>query len=172
MGIRLELLVILLILGTVGVATMVKLTNTTEKIKAKSKELEFRKTEFIEVDTDRMISKSFVQKGIREKGILTLKYLQYSTENITLLLADKARYHQDILLLEGNVHLKENEGFSYNTEHANYNQKSEILTIPSKFIAQKGKNIIRGESLRYDAVNKEMNATKVDALIYTTRSEK
>jgi len=168
MGIRLELVIILFIIVTVGVATMIKLTNTVDTTKGKSKELEFIKTTFIEVDHNKMQSKSFVQKGIRQEGILTLEQLLYSTENISSLVADRATYHNKILLLEGNVALIEDQGYTYSTENAKYNQENEILTIPSKFIALQGRNIIRGESLYYDTVKKEMNATKVDAIIYTS----
>ena len=168
MGIRLEWLVILCILATIGTATMVKLTNTKDSLKSKSKELEFHKTIFIEVDTDKIQSKAFVQIGIRQEGILHLEHLSYSTENIRSLVADKARYQENVLFLEGNVQLEENQDYRYSTEHAKYNQKSEILTIPSTFTALKGKNIFHGSSLHYDAVKKEINATKVDAMIYTT----
>jgi len=169
MGIRLEWLVILLITLTVGATTMVKLTNTTEEIKSNSKELEFHKTTFIEVDTYRMLSKSFVQKGIRQEGTLHLEQLKYSTENITLLVADYARYYQNILLLEGNVKLEESQGYTYSAQNAEYNQKSGVLRIKSKFTAIQGKSVIHGASFYYDTVKKEMNATKVDAVIYTTK---
>jgi lipopolysaccharide assembly outer membrane protein LptD (OstA) len=168
MGIRLEWFVILLIIITIGTTTVVKLTNTQEGTKSKSKELEFHKTAFTEVDTDKMQSKSFVQVGTRTEGVLTLKDLIYSTENITYLIADKAIYEKNILLLEGNVRLEETPGYTYTTEHAKYNQKSEVLTILSSFIAKQGKNIFKGSSLRYDSVKKDINATQVDAMIYTT----
>jgi len=168
MGIRLEWLVILLIIVTIGTTTMVKLINTEKGLETKNKELEFHKTIFIEVDTNKMQSKSFVQVGIRQEGVLRLEHIKYSTDNIILLVADKAIYQQNILFLEGNIQLDEIQGYRYSTEHAKYNQKSEILTIPSAFIALKGKNIIRGSSLHYDTVKKEMNATNVDAIIYTT----
>jgi len=169
MGIRLEWLVILLIILTVGVTTMVKLTNTTEELKSNSKELEFHKTTFIEVNTSKMLSKSFVQKGIRQEGTLYLEHLKYSTENITLLVADNARYYQNILHLEGNVNLEESQGYAYSTQNAEYNQKSGVLKVKSKITAIKGKSIIHGTSLYYDTVKKEMNATKVDAVIYTPK---
>jgi len=168
MGIRLEWFVILLIVITIGSATVVKLTNTQESTKSKSKELEFYKTAFTEVDTNKMQSQSFVNVGTRIEGVLTLKDLMYRTENISYLVADKATYKNNMLLLEDNVRLEEKLGYTYTTEHARYNQKSEILTINASFIAKKGKNIFRGTSLCYDSIKKEMNATQVDAMIYTT----
>ncbi len=169
MGIRLEWLVILLIIITVVGTTMVKLTNTTEGLESNSKELEFHNTTFIEVDIYSMLSKSFVQKGIMQDSILHLEQLNYSTKNIRLLVSDYAKYSHDILSLEGNINLEESEGYIYSAEHAEYNQKNGILRVKSKFTVIKGKNIIHGTSLYYDTVKKEMNATKVDAVIYTTK---
>ncbi|MCF6243685.1 MAG: hypothetical protein L3J43_01460 [Sulfurovum sp.] len=169
MGLKLEWLVILLIVLTVGITTMVKLTNTIDGQKSNAKELEFYKTTFIEVDRYKMHSKSFVEKGIRVEGVLNLEYLKYSTKNITSLVADKARYYQNILHLDGNIYLKENKGYSYHADNAEYNQKTAVLTVPSKFTADNGINIIHGLSLYYDSLKKEMNATNIDAIIYTTK---
>jgi hypothetical protein len=169
MGIRLEWLLILLIVVTIATTAMVKLTNTKEGMKFKNRELEFHKTEFVEVDTNKTLSKSFVETGIREDGILRLVDIKYSTENISLLVANRATYKKNILYLDGNVILDEVEGYRYTTENAQYNQKSEILTIPSAFTALKGKSIIQGSSMHYDSLKKEMNATKVDATIYTAK---
>ena len=168
MGIRLELVLILVLMVTVGVTTMVKLTNTSYKNLASTKELEFSDTTFIEVDREKMQARSFSTYGVRNAGILRLENLTYHTNNIELLLANKGTYKADILYLDGNVSLQEKEGFFYTTEHAKYNQKTEILNITSAFTAKMNENIIKGKTLHYNAVKKEVNATRIDATIYTT----
>ena len=168
MGIKLEQVLIASIIATIGVTTMVKLSNSTGYNKTSSKEMEFSDTTFIEVDREKMQSKSFATKGIRDNGVLRVKNLTYSTDSIELLLADEGKYHEDILYLDGDVRLKEKEGYTYATEHAQYNQKTEILTVTSNFFAHMDKNTIRGTSLQYNVLKKELNATMVDAVIYTT----
>lgn len=168
MGIRLEPVLIIAIIVTVGMNTMMKLSNSSASNNMFNKEMEFTDTTFIEVDREKMQSKSFAKKGVRENMALMVENLRYSTDSIELLVSNKGTYHEDILYLDGNVKLKEKEGYIYSAEHAKYNQKTEILTVTSPFIAYMDKNIIRGTSLHYNALTKELNATKVDAVIYTT----
>jgi len=169
MGIRLEYVLIIALLVTVGVTTMVKLTNTTKNGHTSTKELEFFDTTFIEVDREKMQARSFSTHGVRDAGILRLEHIMYTTNNIKLLLANKGTYKEDILYLDGNVSLEEKDGFFYTTEHAKYNQKTEILDITSDFTAKMNENIIKGLTLHYNALKKEVNATSIDAVVYTTK---
>ena len=167
MGIRLESVLILMIIVVVTMTTMVKLTDSKTHKNISTKEFEFKNTTFIEVDKHKMQSKAFSTNGIREKGILRLENLTYHTHNIEKLSADMATYQAHILHLDGNVLLHEKEGFSYSTEHAKYNQKTEILEITSAFEAEMDKNSIQGKTLHYNALKKEANAQRIDAIVYT-----
>ena len=169
MGIKLEHALIFVIVLTIAVTTTVKLTNKVNNSLVTKKELEFTDTTFIEVDTEKMLARSYSTYGLRESGVLHLKHLTYHTTSIDLLLANHGIYKNNILFLDGNVSLQEKEGFYYTTEHANYNQKTEILHITSPFTAHMNKNIIKGKTLDYDAKKKEANATGIDAVIYTTK---
>ncbi|HFU77438.1 MAG TPA: hypothetical protein ENK91_12700 [Bacteroidetes bacterium] len=169
MGIKLEYILIFAIALTMVVTTTVKLTNKTNDTLLSKKELEFTDTTFIEVDTEKMQARSYSTYGVREAGILRLQHLTFHTKNIDLLLADQGIYKQNTLFLDGNVSLHEKEGFHYTAEHANYNQKTEILHINSAFTAQMNQNLIKGKTLKYDAQKKEANATGIDAVIYTTK---
>jgi len=167
MGLKLEILLIVMIIGIVTVTTMVKLTNSNSHKKMLNKELEFTNTTFIEVDRSKMQAKAFSIYGVRENGILTLEHLKYHTTNIEELLADKGTYKKNILHLDGNVSMHEKDGFDYSTQHAKYNQKTQMLYITSPFIANMDKNIIHGTSLQYNAVKKEAHGTGIDAVVYT-----
>jgi len=167
MGIKLEIILIIAILFIVFVATTMKLSDRTSKINKMSKELEFYNTTFIEVDQTKMRANLFSTYGVREGGVLSLQNLIYHSHNIEKLTADKGTYQENILFLDGHVKLKEKEGFIYSAEHANYHQKREVLTITSPFVAHMAKNIIYGKSLQYFARTKEMNATGIDATVYT-----
>ncbi len=167
MGIRLESVLILMIVVVLTMTTMLKLTDTQNHKNVSNKELEFKHTTFIEVDNIKMRAKAFSTYGIREKGVLSLENLTYHTPNIKKLSADKGRYKENILYLDGNVLLDEKEGFLYSTEHAKYNQKTEILEITSAFEAKMGKNSMKGKRLYYNALKKEANAQMIDAIVYT-----
>lgn len=167
MAIKLEILLIAAILLIVFAATTMKLTDRTSETNRMSKELEFHNTTFIEVDQTKMRAKLFSTYGIRDAGILSLQNLIYHSHNIEHLNADRGTYRENVLFLDGHVKLKEKEGFIYTAEHANYHQKKEVLTITSPFIAHMGKNIIHGKSLQYFVLQKEMNATGIDATVYT-----
>jgi lipopolysaccharide export system protein LptA len=97
-----------------------------------------------------------------------LDKVNYYTPTIDSLLADTGTYKDNILHLDGHVSLRETIGNLYKTEHAIYDQKKEILTITSPFVAYMDKNIFKGATLIYNAITKEANATMVDAVVYPT----
>ena len=146
----------------------VKLTSSMGKVHPVNKELEFINTTFIEVDTKKMQAKLYSPYGVRKDEVLSLDDVKYHTSNVEYLLANKASYSNNILHLDGNVTLLEITGNIYKTEHAIYNQKEEILTITSPFIAYINKNIFKGNTLIYKAITKDVNATMIDAVIYPT----
>ena len=168
MGIKLEYILIIILLVTIFMTTTVKLTSSMGKIQTANKDLEFINTTFTEVDTQKMQAKLYSPYGVRKSDVLMLDNVNYNTPNIKSLLADKASYSNNILNLDGNVTLTETIGYIYKTEHAMYNQKEEILTITSPFVAYMDKNIFRGNTLIYNAITKEANATKIDAIVYPT----
>jgi len=167
MGIRLEYILFLFIGFIVWITATVELTGKSTLHKNTNKELEFVKTTFLEVNDKKMLSKSYSTYGVRKNGVLTLDNVRYETNQIEKLLADKGVYKENILYLDGNVSLKEKKGFFYTTEHANYNQKTEVLYITSPFVAYINQNIIHGDSLVYYTLKEEVNATKIDAVLYT-----
>ena len=169
MGIKLEYILIILISIIIYFAMTVKLENSTSLHKNDNKELEFTNTTFIEVDKKKMRAKAYGTYGVRQNGIFTLDDVEYSTNKIKQLLANKGVYKNNILYLDGNVSLKQKNGFRYTTQHANYNQKSEVLYITSPFIAHINKNIVHGDTLVYYTLKEEANATNIDAVIYPSK---
>lgn len=166
MGIKLEYILIVISVVLVFMTTTMKLTGSATTHKQATKELEFYNTTFIEVDTQKMQGKLTTPYGVRQDGLLTLNKVNYYTPEIDSLLADKGRYQDDILHLDGHVSLKETTGNLYKTEHAIYDQKKQILTITSPFVAYMDRNIFHGQTLVYNAISKEANATMVDAIVY------
>ena len=147
---------------------LVELSSTLKKRKVFTKNLEFTNTTFIEVDTHKMQGWAFGTFGVRDKGVLTLDNIVFHTDNIDSLIAKKGKYIKEVLYLDGNVVMQVKDGYTYKTQHANYNQKTEILNITAPFTAVRDQNVMKGETLRYDTAKKEAFGTKVDAILYTT----
>ncbi len=168
MGVKLELLLVVLIVAMLSLVYTVKLSDDVSGKKVSKKELEFTETTFTEVDTQKLISTSFGTYGVREGGILKIRNLIYHTDSIDRLLADNGRYVNERVYLDGNIRIKQKEGFNYTAEHAFYDKKTEILTITSKFTAVMNKNVVHGNTARYDARKKILIAKEIDAVVYTS----
>lgn len=168
MGLKLEP-VLTVIIGVIIVASLfVELSSTLKKNKAFTKDLEFTNTTFIEVDTQKMQGWLFGTYGVRDKGVLSMDNVIFHTDNISSLTAKKAKLNNDVLYVYGDVVMQEKDGYTYKTQKANYNQKTEILNITSPFTAVRDQDVMKGKTLRYNTVNKEAFGTSVDAVLYTT----
>jgi len=167
MGLRIEFILSAAIVAIVGISIVLKLNSTTEKAQSSTKELEFTDTVFTEVDTLRLQGRAHGSYGVRDSGILTINSFSYTSDDVKSLTADKARYMTETIYLEGSVVLKQEEGYEYKTEEAEYNKKSALLNITAAFIATKEKNILRGDTLWYDTRKKEANGTMIRAVLYT-----
>lgn len=152
----------------VSVSFLVELRNTLKQSKAFTKDLEFTNTTFIEVDTQKMQGWAYGTFGVRDKGVLTLDNIVFHTDNIDSLIAKKGKYIKEILYLDGDVVMQEKDGYTYKTQHANYNQKTEILNITAPFTGVQDQNVMKGKTLRYDTKKRETSGTSVDAVLYTT----
>jgi hypothetical protein len=167
MGIRLEY-IITIIIGFILVSFF--LINIEQKSLKKSeftKELTFRDTRLIEVDTQKILGLAHSRYGEVEKKVLTLSDIVYHSDTVNLLRAKKGIYVGDYLQLEGNVTLNQKEGFYYKAQKATYNKKSELLTIDSPFEAYLNENVISGKNLIYDMKKKKITAQKIKAVVYT-----
>ena len=167
MGIKLEYVLTITIIGIIAGSLMLKLRNTPAPTKVLTKEVEFTDTTLIEVDTDNIKSRVYATYGVRDKGVLTLDDIVYLSDKVESLSSNKARFKGGFLYLDGNVILREKDGYTYKTENAIYNQKTEILHITSHFTGVKGQNIIEGESMEYDLRKKKATGTTVGTVFYT-----
>jgi len=169
MGLKLELLLVALIIVTSIVTMSTKLTDQNRKDNVMTKELEFTNTTFTEVTTEKREGVGFGTHGVREGGVLTIDNLRYHTDDIKLLLANQGRYIGKKIYLDGNVTVHQKPGYDYYAEHAIYDRGEEILYVTSPFVAYINKNIIHGETLEYHMREKEAYATKIDAVLETTK---
>lgn len=167
MGLRIEFILSIGIALIVGMSYMIKLNNNVDTNVIFTKELEFIDTTFIEVSTIQLNGHIHADNGVRDKGILTLNNIKYKTKTIESLVAKKGTYKGNTLYLEGNVLMYDNDGYTYETQQAEYNQQTEILNITAPFVASHEKNTVKGDTFTYNTRNKEAYGTRIDAIIYT-----
>ena len=167
MGIKLEYILTIVIIGILLGSYIVKIQNKPIPTKVFTKEVEFTNTTLIEVDTENIKSRVYATYGVRDNDVLTLDDPVYLSDKLESLSANKARFKGDFLYLEGNVVLQEKDGYKYETEYAVYNKKTEILHITSHFTGVKGQNIIEGESMEYNIRKKKATGTTVVTVFYT-----
>ena len=168
---KLELLLVILIGVTSYVTMTTKLSEQSVGNVEQLKELEFTNTTFTEVTTQKREGIAFAIHGVRIGGVLHMDHVRYHNENIKLLLSDRGVYRGKRIYLDGNVTVHQKPGNDYYTEHANYDQTSQILYVTSPFVACMERNVLQGKSLEYRMQPKEAYATSVDAVFYTKKSD-
>ena len=167
MGLKIEFILFIAIVTIIGGSLTIELNNDEKNQKTFTKELEFTYTTFTEVDTRKMQTKAYGTHGKRDDGVLIINNLVYQTETIESLIANQGTYMGNIIYLEGDVVMDYTNGYTYETQQAEYNQGSEILNITAPFIATKNADIIKGDTFTYDTRKKEAYGTMIDVTIYT-----
>lgn len=161
-------LVLLFIMGAILVLTFgIKVTDIDIKKQLSGKEIEFTDTTFIEVDMKTVQSIAHSSYGVRADGVLMLDELNYHSSNLELLRAKKGTYRDDKIFLDGDVFVRQKEGFEYRAQHAVYDKAVEILDVTSPFFAKMNENTMQGNSMRYNLRQKEVLARDIAAVIYT-----
>jgi len=167
MGLRIEWVLLVVIVVIVGGSFTIKLNDNADKYKAFTKELEFTYTTFTEVDTKKLQGRAYGTYGTRDDGVLTINELVYQTETIESLVAKRGTYMGNVIYLEGDVVMDDKNGYTYETQQAEYNQETEILNITAPFVASREENIIKGDTFTYNTRTKEAYGTVIDAAVYT-----
>jgi hypothetical protein len=167
MGIRLEFVLITVVIGIISGSFILKIGNAPESTTTFTKEAEFTDTTLIEVDTDNMKNRMYGTYGVIDKRILTLHNIVFEGSNVESISAIHGRLDGDMLYLDGDVVIRDEGGYTYETQHAVYNRDTEILNITSPFIGVKGKNVIKGKTLEYDMRQKKATGTTVGTIFYT-----
>lgn len=167
MGIRIEFILFIAIVGIIGGSFTMELNHNEEDQNFFTKELEFTYTTFTEVDTQKLQARAYGTYGKRDDGILVINNLVYRTDTIDSLVANRGTYMGSIIYLEGDVVMDYKGGYIYETQQAEYNQETEILNITAPFIATRDADIVKGDTFTYNTRKKEAYGTMIDATLYT-----
>jgi len=167
MGLKLEFILVAFVIGLITMAMTIKINNSKHSAKVHTVEMEFTHTTSTEVDTNKTLSVTYGTYGVRDAGVLTIENLRYHSAEIELLRAKKGKMKGDMVYLDHNVSVHKEAGSDYYTEHARYNKKTGILNVTAPFKAVMGKNVMYGDTLRYDTKRQKAYATQVDATIVT-----
>ncbi len=170
MGVKLELLLLVLIAVMFMLGYTVKLSDEVSGKPIAQKEMQFTDATLTEVNTQKLLSTLSGTYGVRTGGVLTVDNLIYHTDSIERLWADRGRYVGETAYLDGRVRVKQKEGFNYSAEHAVYNKKTGVLDITSKFTAVLAKNIVHGNTAHYDTRKKILFAKEINAVLYTAQT--
>ena len=121
------------------------------------------------------ISKEGVQSVV--SGTLARQYpTYYEVENVHYIenknqlgehiYADQGKFEKEVAYLDENVRYFREDGLSFESDHAVYNTKKELLHVPEKFILTQNENIIYGTELNYNVKTGAIVAKEIDANYY------
>ena len=117
--------------------------------------LEMEEFKIMELDNKGLLSTTEGSKGIRYINRYTIDDLDY-TDNTDVYLANiksnTSLYKGDIIKLNGDVVYTRADGFSFQTQKANYNKKTKIAESKTNYVSQMGENRAVGSSIQYDNI--------------------
>lgn len=135
-----------------------------------TKELEFYNMKFVSVDTNSVKGEAYSTYGVLHDGILELENIVYQSEIIEYFIANRSKYVGSLIYLDGEVRIKERDGYLYETQHAIYNQLTNNLEINSPFKAYQGENVVSGNSLNYNLDKKSLFGKDIKSIIYQSKN--
>lgn len=86
--------------------------------------------------------------------------------------AKKGLYKGDDISLEGDVVYNREDGLIFESQEAQYNKKSTILSTDKAFIVYRGKESVKGSSFVYDNTQKKLSSKNIEAIYQLEESTK
>jgi len=172
MGLRIEWIALVTIAAMLVFSYLITADQKKREEYRFSKEMEVFHSTTIEVNSTGVESRLVSDYAVKEGKELRLKKVIYSEANIEELRADRGRYLDEKLYLDGHVYLLQKNGYIYQGEHAIYDKKKRVLDVTGRFSAYINRNIIHGSHLHYDLDEKSATAENIDAILYTDDEKK
>ncbi|MBN2815887.1 MAG: LPS export ABC transporter periplasmic protein LptC [Campylobacterales bacterium] len=101
-----------------------------------------------------------------------INYTDNSKEYIANMKAKKGLYKGDDISLEGDVVYNREDGLIFESQEAQYNKKSTILSTDKAFIVYRGKESVKGSSFVYDNTQKKLSSKNIEAIYQLEESTK
>lgn len=166
MAIKIEWVLFFSIITTLLVSFSLRFENNIKDFGIK-KELSFKNTVFTEVDTNGLVSFANVKNGDQTNGVLTMHNISFDKIEDTKVIADRAIYKKDKIVLTGNVKIKQKNGFTFNTQEAIYDTKHGKIISKDKYNASLNENLLSGTNLNYDTIKQTATSSNIHATLYT-----
>lgn len=113
-----------------------------------------------------VVSGTIGRQFTRYYEIQNAHYIENKNKLGQHLYSDKGKFEKDIVYLDENVRYFREDGLSFESDHAVYDTKKELLYVPQKFILTQNENVVYGSELHYNSVTGEVLAQDVDANYY------
>lgn len=160
---------ILLFLFSLSLLVLLKPQGYQKALSEKIPQMEIENFTLYEINTEGV--KSVVSGTIGRQytdyyEVENAHYIENKNKMGEHLYADKGRFEKDIAYLDQNVRYFREDGLSFESEHAIYDTKKEILYVPKHFTLTQNKNIIYGRELHYNSKSGQITAKQIDATYY------
>jgi hypothetical protein len=166
MAVKIQWVLIFFIVITLMLSFSLRFDNNSHE-SGITKELNFKNTIFTEVDTNGVVSYANVKNGEQTDGVLTMHDISFDKMNDTKVVADKAIYQKDEIILSGNVKINQKNGFAFNSQKAVYNTRNGKITSKDKYNATLNGNILTGNNFSYDTKKSNATSGNIHATLYT-----
>ncbi len=126
--------------------------------------LELKDFKLTELDLNGLSSILVSSVGFKYKDRYILQKLSFTDSDekyTTNIQSDRALYINGHLSLDGNVSYFREDGVIFQTQKANYNKNTKIITSAEKYIAYIGKNKAIGTSLMYNSKTRVMESQNI-----------
>lgn len=119
-----------------------------------------------ELNTQGLATLMIGTEGIRYANRYQIKDIDYTDNSKQYIANMKAKhgiYKDEIVHLNGDVVYSREDGLVFTTQEIEYNKKTSVAHTDKAYVAYKGENIVRGESLDYNNLLNRSNSTNVVA---------
>jgi len=166
MGIRVEWIAIAMIIIMLSVSFLFEAKHREAKNSTFKKEFDVYNSVTIEVDQEGIKNKLFSKYGVKESGVLTLTQMTYIGNSVEKLQSSQGRFVGNKIYLDYNVTALQNNGYYYESDHAIYDQQTQLLYVTSPFVGYVNNSVIKGSNLEYNRQEAVAKAHKINATFY------
>lgn len=144
---------VFIIIGLAMIFFLFKPIDITQQKVSNMPLLEIENFKITELDKKGLLSVSEGFKGIKYIDRYTVENLNYTDNTkkyLSNIRANNGTYKGNLIELSGDVVYSREDGFSLQTQNANFNEKTKVVNSTSKYISHFNGNEARGSSIQYD----------------------